>query len=108
MFKKQFRLSTFSLTNPRQISTKNFNIKIAENDKEFSRFAFVVSKKIDMRSTARNQLKRKFRSIFEELFDKIEGGVDFIIYPKKSSQEVPRLTLLGEVEKELKQKNIFK
>ena len=61
-----------------------------------SRFAFIASKKVNKRATARNLLKRKMRSCIEEIFDRIEGGHDFIFYPKKSGIEISRELLLEE------------
>ena len=50
--------------------------------------AFVVSKKIDKRATVRNELKRKTRAAFENLFDQIKDGHDFLVYPRIGVKDV--------------------
>lgn len=82
MLKKKFRLSDFSLEHPSVVSTQFFNLKFARNEKNSKRLAFVVSKKVDKRATVRNQLKRKTRAAFENLFGQIKEGYDFLVYPK--------------------------
>ncbi len=87
MLKKQFRLTEFNLNNYKSLSTPLFNLKYAKNDLSYSRFAFVVSKKIDTRATARNEIKRKLRSNIEQIFDNIVPGTDFIFYPSSKVLE---------------------
>lgn len=82
MLKKKYRLKTVSLTKAKSFSTPYFNLKVAKNNSQVSHFAFVVSKRVDKRATVRNKLKRKMRSIIEDLFDRIEKGHDFVFYPK--------------------------
>ena len=82
MLKKKFRLADFSLERPSQISTEFFNLKFSRNEINSKRLAFVVSKKVDKRATVRNELKRKTRAAFENLFDQIKEGHDFLVYPK--------------------------
>lgn len=108
MFKRKFRLSSFSLQNPKQISGSMFSIKIGQNDQDLNRFAFVVSKKIDMRATARNQIKRKVRQGFEKLADSIKIGHDFIVYPKKNTMEASSDQVLEEIKNSLAKENLLK
>lgn len=108
MLKKEYRLSSFLLNNPKQFSTPFFNVKFGKNGKSLNRFAFVVSKKVDNRATARNELKRKVRSCIEEIFDSISLGNDFIVYPKQNAKEASREQILGEVNKFFEKERLLK
>lgn len=108
MLKKENRLSSFLLASPKQFSTQLFNIKIARNGQGLNRFAFVVSKKIDQRAVIRNELKRKVRSCIEEIFDSIDLGNDFIVYPKQSAKEASRDQVLEEIKKVFTQNKLLK
>lgn len=101
MLKKINRLSSVRLAKYSNISTPFFNAKKAPNDSEFPRFAFVISKKIDKRAVVRNSLKRKFSSCIEEIFDRIDSGNDFVLYPNTRSVEAPREKVLEELKKVL-------
>lgn len=63
-----------------------FNVKIGKNNKEESRFAFIVSKNIDKRATVRNRIKRQFRRFIEENYSKIKLGHDFLFKIKKEAK----------------------
>lgn len=97
MLKKPNRLKIVKLKNPKVISANYFSIKVVKNNMNESRFAFVVSKKIDKRAVIRNSLKRKLRSCIEEVFDNIGGGWDFVFYPKASLLSTQRGQLLKEL-----------
>lgn len=81
MLKKIHRLSSVKLYNFKQIKGKYFNLKIASNEVGFSRFGFVISKKIDKKAVVRNSLKRKLSVSIERIHDKIKIGKDIIIIP---------------------------
>ena len=108
MLKKEYRLTSGSLKNPKNFKTPFFNLKIGENSEGFSRFAFVVSKKIDSRATERNALKRKVRSCIEEIFDNIRLGNDFIFYPSILAKETKRSEILEEINKLFKENKLLK
>ena len=101
MLKKINRIATPHITDPGKISTPLFNLKIGANNSSISRFAFVISKKIDKRATVRNSLKRKFSSCVEEIFDRIETGNDYIFYPSPQAILAPREKILDEIKKVL-------
>lgn len=100
MLKKEYRASPV-LRGAKSFSTQYFRLNLAKNNLEISRFAFVVSKKIDKRAVVRNSLKRKVRSNIEEIFDKIKGGNDFIFYPKQTAIKATRDQIQEEI------KNLF-
>ncbi len=106
MLKKKYRLAPPLQGKQENLSTPYFNLKIAKNNLEVSRFAFIVSKKIDNRSTVRNSLKRKIRGVIEEMFDKIKPGNDYVVYPNKVSIKATRDQIQEEIKK-LFEKNQF-
>ena len=59
--------------------TPLFNIIFANNDFDYPRFAFIVSKKVDKSSVVRHQVKRRLADAVRDL--KITG--DMIIFAKK-------------------------
>jgi ribonuclease P protein component len=99
MLKKKYRLLKETNFNKGSFFTCPFFIlKIAKNEKSFSRFGFVVSKKIDKRATARNRIKRQIRVCIETNLDKIKPGYDMLFLLKKSilgktTGEISELTL---------------
>lgn len=97
MLKKENRLTAVRLSNPKNISTPQFSLKIAKNNQDLNRFALIVSKKLDKRAVVRNSLKRKLRSCIEEIFDNIKKGYDFVFYPKQSAIKVERSEILKEI-----------
>lgn len=101
MLKSENRLKTVKLDSPRTLSAPQFILKISGNNVGVSRFAFIISKKIDKRAVARNSLRRKLSSSIEEIFDKIKTGNDFVFYPKSSALKQEREDLSKEI------KNIF-
>ena len=105
MFKKQYRLPRGTEFNKKDFYTSPFFVlKLTRNEESFSRFGFVVSKKIDKRATVRNKIKRKIRVCIETNFDKIKPGYDILFILKKhilnkTTKEISELTL-GELEKQ--------
>jgi ribonuclease P protein component len=60
------------------------------------RFGFVISNKIDKRSTRRNSLKRRLRSIARAIISEIKPGYDIVVIVRENysypyqSQEISR------------------
>ncbi len=54
-----------------------FIIFYQENGRDFSRFGFVIRKKLG-KAVLRNKVKRRFRFVIRDNLDKIESGFDFI------------------------------
>ena len=102
MLKKINRLSTPRLSNSRNVQSASFSLKIAKNNLNIPRFAFVISKKLDKRAVVRNGVKRKLSVCIEEIFDKIKSGNDFVFYPKPLIVATSHQELLNEIE------NLFK
>jgi len=105
MLKKKYRLLKETKFDRKDLYTSPFFVlKLAKNEKSFSRFGFVVSKKIDKRATVRNRIKRQIRVCIEDNFDKIKPGHDMLFILKKqtlnkTTKEIGELTL-GELRKQ--------
>jgi len=82
-------------------------VKINENNLNFPRFGFVVSKKVSNKSVERNKIKRRLREIVKKKSKKIKGkGIDgiFIALPSikgKNFKEIGKVVenLFKKVEK---------
>jgi ribonuclease P protein component len=107
MLKKAYRLSSVRLNNFNKIASDSFDIKIAKNNMEISRFGFVISKKIDKRAVIRNLIKRKLSRCIEEIFDRIETGSDFVFYPKLNAINIDQKSLAKELESVFKKERII-
>jgi len=59
-------------------------LKLRKNDLEFSRFGFILSKKISKNATARNKIKRRLREIIRKQVGNIKSGFDvaFVVKPR--------------------------
>lgn len=108
MLSKEYRLTSAIKSGARSFSTPYFSLKTAKNNLEVSRFAFVVSKKIDKRATRRNSVRRKVRSVIEEMFDNIERGNDFVFYPKQKAIDGPREQIHEEIKKLFEENKFLK
>ena len=53
-------------------------LKILKNKQEFSRFGFIVSKKISKKAVERNSIKRKIREVVKNNIQNIKPGFDCI------------------------------
>jgi len=85
MLKKQNRLARITKTKENKLFTSPlFNVRISNNKENKTRFAFIVSKKIDKRAVIRNQTKRVLRSVVEEIIENLQTGKDVIIIAKKA------------------------
>lgn len=82
MLKRKYRLPKKFLIKAKSYNFKGFILKVSENNKEISRFAFIVSKRVDKRATQRNKIKRVLRRMVEERIAKIRPGLDFLLIAK--------------------------
>ncbi|MBI2443161.1 MAG: ribonuclease P protein component, partial [Candidatus Levybacteria bacterium] len=85
-----------------QMKTDTFLLKGRKNDFATSRFAFVVSKRIDKRATVRNQTKRVFRQAAEQILPSIPLGYDMLFIARKALQKKDREPLFSEIQQALK------
>jgi len=83
MFKKEFRLDrNVKFNNSFTFSAPEFVLKGKKNGLIVNRFGIVVSKKIDKRATARNKIKRIFRSSLLDLNKNMTVGHDILFIVK--------------------------
>jgi len=108
MLKKEYRLTSGSLSNPKNFKLPLFSLKISKNTLNKNRFAFIISKKIDPRATERNALRRKIRSCIEEIFEGIKSGNDFVFYPTKGAIDKDRNEIMVEIKKIFKENDLLK
>lgn len=88
MFKRQYRLPAHVRLSPIQMySCPLFQVKKAANSLDIVRVGFIVSKKIDKRAVVRNRTKRVFRSVVEDLFHRMQPGVDLLFVLRKPIEE---------------------
>lgn len=79
MLGKKFRLqlkSTQSL--PMSVKTPYFTLRYGVNQLSYSRFGFIVSKRIDKRATVRNTVKRRMRAVIESKLEEMIPGYDLL------------------------------
>lgn len=88
MLAKQFRLpSSVVLRDAQNIRSDPFIVRYQKNNLPYSRFGFVVAKKIDKRATVRNSLKRLVRSVIEAKWVSLQGwDVLFVLRPSIKQQ----------------------
>jgi len=70
----------------RPINLEHFAIRVAKNlsKAENIRFGFIISNKIDKRSTRRNALKRQLREISRSLILQLKPGYDVVVIVKRN------------------------
>lgn len=109
MLKKKYRLLKETRFNKKDGYVLPFFIlKIAKNEKSFSRFGFIVSKKIDKRAVVRNRIKRQTRVCIESNFDKIKTGYDILFMLKKQILEKTTAEINKLILEELGKQNLLK
>lgn len=84
MIQRKFRLpASVRFVSPFVVSEKEFLLKAQKNNTTHNRFGFVVGKSVDKRATARNELKRSFRSFVEKHWLEKPGNYDvlFVLRP---------------------------
>jgi len=66
-----------------------------------SSFAFVISKKVSKKATARNRTRRLFSGSVRELLDDCQPGYEVIFFVKSSALNLDKEEIAAEVEKAL-------
>ncbi len=77
-------------------------------EKDSSRFAFIVSTKISKKAVERNRVKRKLRETVRQLLDRIDSGFDVLFLAKKNLLEKTDKEIKEETEKLFKEAGIIK
>ena len=85
MLKKQNRLGILTRKKEDKLFTfPLFNLRISDNGEKITKFAFIVSKKIDKRAVVRNRTKRVLRSAAQEIIKKYQMGKNIVIVSRKA------------------------
>ena len=77
--KKEKDLSRVFKSRKKFSDGKSLILKISENNLEFSRFAFVVGKKVSKKAVQRNSIKRKLSEIARTQMPGLDKGWDLIL-----------------------------
>lgn len=84
-----------------------FILKIKKSDEELSRFAVVVSKRIDKRAVRRNKIRRWVKSSVEELVPSIRGSWQILIIAKNNARDKDFSQIKSELTELFKKINIL-
>lgn len=87
---------------------KIFFLKLARNDLSYSRFGFVVSRKISKKAVIRNKIKRVLREIIRLELKKIKTGFDAIIIAKPDITEKTYRQIEETIERVLRKSRLLK
>lgn len=99
MVPQKFRLpSSVVFSNAKFFREKEFHVKSQANNLSNNRYGFVVAKTIDKRATARNRIKRIFRSCIEEKWLKGNNGFDVLFIFKPAIKEANRIVLQQKID----------
>jgi ribonuclease P protein component len=100
MLKRKYRLPVrANLAHSSSRKSQTFRLMISQNNLTFSRFGFVVSKKVDKRSVVRNRTKRVLRSCIEEMREKIIEGYDMLFILQKNAVGQKKDAFCNEINK---------
>lgn len=109
MLPKQYRLpSSTRLKQARFYKTALFSVKVAPNNLEQNRFAFLVRKKVDKRAVVRNRIRRVFRSCIEEMLSELQPRQDMLFLLERGIMDKPREELFQELKAFLQEKHLLK
>ena len=88
--------ANIKLVYPKSINLQTVLIKIAPNSLSYSRFGFIIAKKVAKLAVDRNRSKRLLRSCIEDLFSQIKPGYDFLFIIRKNLAEQRKEILMEE------------
>lgn len=109
MLKKINRLpATQKLKSPTFTKTHFFVLKIAKNESEVNRFAFVVKKTLDKRAVGRNRVKRLLRSCVEEMLENMKVGYDMLFLLEKGIIDKRREEIFNSLKSTLTERKLLK
>jgi len=69
----------------RTLENRFIRIKFLKNQKNVTRFGFIISTKVLKKANVRNSLKRRLRAMCRSLVKDLKPGFDIVIWPKASS-----------------------
>ncbi len=83
-------------------------LKKLRNDSGFSRFGFIVNKKVSKKAVIRNKIKRRMRETARNFFPKIEKGWDIILIAVPGIEKEEFMDLKKNIEEIFKNAEILK
>ncbi len=83
------------------IDSQSFSLKYVKGQGEEFKISVVISKKVSLKATERNFLKRRFLSVLMEQKNLLKQGFSYILYPKKGSNLVSRERLFQEINEKI-------
>lgn len=87
----------------------NFGVCILDRkDNNYTRFGFIISKKISKLATQRNRIKRAFRDAFRYNLNRIKKGFDVVVLAKPSLERMLVDDIMKEVDNFVKNSVIYK
>ena len=86
-FKNVFR-------NGRTLENRFMRVKFLKNQKNVSRFGFIISVKVLKKANERNTLKRRLRAISRSLLKDLKHSFDIVVWPKASSAALNHSSLV--------------
>lgn len=108
MLKKKYRLARrIYKKHAEALETVLFTLRIARNEFLYSRFGFVISKRVDKRATVRNRVKRRASACIESMFSRIKPGYDMVFIMKREAVEKIAKELCQTIESVLEKRGLF-
>ena len=98
MLEKKLRVNidseiSYVLKKGKRVTTDELSLLYLPNRRNFSRFGFIVSKKVSNKTTQRNLVKRRMRYVAGNIRHKVAPGFDYILIarPKIKSLDFAKL-----------------
>lgn len=96
------------LRHGRRVVAPTIQVTVQKGEADVSRFAFIVSTKIDKRATARNRMKRLLSESIRHMLPRLRGSVDCIVVARKEFSGKQQTEVEGEVLEVLKKAGLLK
>ncbi len=90
-----------------KVDAVSFKVIYRNNRLSRSRFATVVNRRFGT-AVQRNQVKRKARSLFDQVYKKISPACDLLVFPKITMLTQKHAALVNEFERALEAAELFK
>lgn len=107
MLKKLLRLPRKKILFSQTVQSPYCTIRISKNNLEYSRFGFVVSKKIDKRAVKRNSIKRAIRGLIEKNLNNLTKGLDLLFIVRETFSDQEKESVLSSISTVLKKENLL-
>lgn len=108
MLQRQYRLpAQTKLNHPSSYFTESFILKITLNKLSYSRFGFIIGKRVEKKANKRNKIRRKFRASIEKLQKQVKPGYDMLFILRPNVTQINSSDMDKEVITALKVKTII-